>query len=156
MVSHFPTNWLCHGGTYCALCCQDVHGDYRPGLLILEKIRFLDPLGSCENLCSKFLLAILPCATGRVEGSTNRPKPELCSQLGGWRLLVTSAPNLSAGEVCKGALGGSQAVLFSQPIIHWHHCMTLPNPLPPWRTFWNRLLLIFLQRCKKRNKTKAD
>lgn len=20
-VSHFPTNWLCHGGTQCALCC---------------------------------------------------------------------------------------------------------------------------------------
>lgn len=20
-ASHFPANWLCHGGTHCALCC---------------------------------------------------------------------------------------------------------------------------------------
>lgn len=37
-VSHFPTNWLCCGGTQCAPCCRDGHGDYRLGLLILEEI----------------------------------------------------------------------------------------------------------------------
>lgn len=44
--------------------CRDVHGTYRPSLLILEEITFPDPLDNCENLCSGVLLAILLCATG--------------------------------------------------------------------------------------------
>lgn len=47
-----------------------------------------------------------------------------------WLLLPQICLQEKSDPFCKGALGGSQAVLLSHPIIHWHHCTTLPNPNP--------------------------